>query len=110
MGRLEGCPVLVPLAARLSLEPCLAAELGRLSARGAEGAVEVPTTAERWWASFGATLSVQWSGKRWFGRAGALLFYPASRYRLVFSAPERLVYQPGLAIGGTIALGFRFGE
>jgi hypothetical protein len=110
MGRLEACPALVPLAPNLSLEPCLAAEFGRFSARGADGAVDVPTTAQRLWASFGATLSLQWSGKGWFGRAGALLFYPATRYRLVFDAPERFVHQPGLAVGGTIALGFRFGE
>jgi hypothetical protein len=110
MARLEGCPTLVPLAANLSLEPCLAAELGRLSARGAEGAVAVSTKRKLLWASFGATLSLQWSGKGWFSRAGALLLYPATRYRLVFGAPERLVHQPGLAVGGTIAIGFRFGE
>lgn len=110
MARLEGCPAVVALAANLSLEPCLAAELGRLSARGADGAVAVPTTRKLLWASFGATLSLQWSGKGWFSRAGALLLYPATRYELVFSAPDRLVYQPGVALGGTIALGFRFGE
>jgi hypothetical protein len=55
-------------------------------------------------------LSLQWSGKGWFSRAGALLLYPATRYRLVFGAPERLVHQPGVAVGGTLAIGFRFGE
>ena len=109
-GRLEACPVFLVLAPRLSFEPCVAAEVGRLSARGADDVVENPVTAERWWVAFGATLSLQWTGKVWFARAGGLLLFPATRDELVFRAPDQSVHQPKAALaGGTLALGFRFG-
>jgi hypothetical protein len=103
--------VFLELALRLSLDPCLAAEVGRLSARGADGAVETPVTAERWWAAFGATLSLQWTSKLWFARGGGLLLFPVTRDQLVFRAPDRLVHRPKAAlVGGTLSFGFRFGS
>jgi hypothetical protein len=109
-GRLEGCPVFLALAARLSFDPCLAVEVGRLTARGDDGAVDTPVTAERWWVAFGATLSLQWTSETWFARAGGLLLFPATRDELVFRAPDRSVHQANPAlVGGTVALGFRFG-
>lgn len=109
-GRLEGCPVFLLLAARLSFDPCLAVEVGRLTARGAESVVDTPVTAERWWLAFGATVSLQWTSETWFARAGGQLLFPATRDKLVFRTPDQFVHQPKAAlVGGTVALGFRFG-
>ncbi|HEX2872570.1 MAG TPA: hypothetical protein VHP33_14975 [Polyangiaceae bacterium] len=110
MGRLEGCPLRLALAEPLSFEPCVAAEIGRVSARGTAAEI-TPVSVERWWFAAGATFSLHFSRGAWFARAGALLLVPATRDEFVFRAPDRTIQKasPGL-VGGTLALGFQFGS
>ncbi len=111
MARLEACPASLALAAQLTLEPCVAAELGRLSARGADGQVNEPVAVERWWAAAGATLSLHFSAARWFTRLGTQILFPATRDEFVFRDPDQMVHRAGpLVYGANLGLGFQLGE
>jgi hypothetical protein len=48
-GRLDGCPTEVRLARSISFEPCLALELGRVTATSRPAIDLAPTTERRWW-------------------------------------------------------------
>jgi hypothetical protein len=110
VGRLEGCPLRLALAAPLSFEPCVAAEIGRVSARGTAAEI-TPVSVERWWFAAGPTFSLHFSRGSWFARAGALLLVPATRDEFVFRAPDRSIQQASpLLVGGSLALGFQFGS
>jgi hypothetical protein len=110
MGRLEGCPLRLKLAQALNFEPCLAAEIGRVSARGADAAI-TPVSVDRWWFAAGATLSLHFSRGFWFARLGGLLLVPATRDEFVFRDPDRTIHQASpLLVGGSLALGFQFGS
>jgi hypothetical protein len=110
VGRLEGCPVRLALAEPLSFEPCVAAEIGRVSARGTAAEI-TPVSVERWWFAAGPTFSLHFSRGSWFARAGALLLVPATRDEFVFRAPDRSIQQASpLLVGGSLALGFQFGS
>lgn len=110
MGRLEGCPLRLALATPLSFEPCVAAEVGRVSARGTAAEI-TPVSVERWWFAAGATLSLHFSRGSWFARAGALLLVPATRDEFVFRAPDRSIQQASpILVGGSLAFGFQFGS
>jgi hypothetical protein len=109
-GRLEACPLQLRWGARLTLEPCVAAEVGRLSARGADAQVEQPVTAERWWLAAGATFSAHVSLGDFFIRFGALGLVPATRDEFVFRAPDRRIHQASpVVLGASLGLGFQFG-
>lgn len=109
-GRLEGCPLRLALAQPLSFEPCLAAEIGRVSARGTEAEI-TPVSVERWWFAAGATFSLHFTRGSWFARGGALLLVPATRDEFVFRAPDRSIHQASpVLVGGSLALGFQFGS
>lgn len=110
MGRLEGCPVQMALAPPLRFEPCLAAELGRLSAVG-DSADITPVSRDRWWFAAGATFSLHLSLGSWFGRLGASALFPVTRDEFVFHDPNRTIYQASpVVVGGTLGLGFQFGS
>jgi hypothetical protein len=110
MGRLEVCPLRLQLDARLALEPCAAAEAGRLSARGADTQVDEPVTAGRWWFAAGATLSLHVSLRQFFFRFAALGLVPATRDEFVFRDPDRSVHQASpFVYGASLGLGFQFG-
>jgi hypothetical protein len=110
IARLEACPVRLALARPLTLEPCAAAELGRVSARGESTGI-VPVNAERWWFAAGATLSLHVSFGAGFARLGTLVLFPATRYEFVFRDPDRTIDQADVvSVGGTLGLGFQFGS
>jgi hypothetical protein len=111
MARLEGCPTELRLAIPLTLEVCVAGEVGRLSARGAESQIDEPVTAERWWGAAGATLSLHFSLGRWFTRWGAQGLFPITRDEFVFRDPDQSVHQAGVfAYGTNLAVGLSFGQ
>lgn len=111
LGRLELCPVSVRLSSPLSLDPCAAIEVGRLTARGSDASVAVPVTAARWWVAPGATLSLHASFEHWFVRAGAVLLFPATRDEFVFREPTQSIHQASaVVVGASLGLGFHFGE
>ncbi len=110
VGRLEGCPLRLPLAEPLTFEPCVAAEIGRLSARGTAAEI-TPISVERWWFAAGPTFSLHFSRGSWFVRAGALLLVPATRDEFVFRSPDKSIQQASpLLVGGNLALGFQLGS
>lgn len=111
MARLEACPTELRVATPLTLEACVAGEVGRLSARGAEGQIDEPVTAERWWGAAGATLSLHFSLGRWFTRLGAQGLFPITRDEFVFHDPDQSVHQAGVfAYGSSLAVGLSFGQ
>jgi hypothetical protein len=110
MGRLEVCPLRLQLDARLALEPCAAAEAGRLSARGADTQVDEAVTVGRWWFAAGATLALHVSLRHFFFRFTALGLVPATRDEFVFRDPDRSVHQASpFVYGASLGLGFQFG-
>jgi hypothetical protein len=110
VGRLEACPLQLRLSARVTLEPCVAAEAGRLSARGADQQIDEPVTAERWWFAPGATLAAHVSLGNFFLRFGALGLIPVTRDEFVFFGPLRSVHQASPVVyGANLGLGFQFG-
>jgi hypothetical protein len=111
MARLEACPTELRVLAPLTLEACVAGEIGRLSARGAEGQIAEPVTADRWWAAAGVTLALHFSLGRWFTRLGAHGLFPFTRDEFVFRDPDQTVHQAGgFTYGSSLSLGFEFGQ
>lgn len=110
-GRLEACPLSIGLTRRARLDPCAAVEVGRLTARGAEGAVVVSRSVTRWWVAPGASAAVHWGFEGWFARLGALALLPVTRDQFVFSAPDRAVHQASaVVLGAHLGLGFQLGR
>jgi hypothetical protein len=110
MGRLEGCPLRVALAPPLSFEPCVAAELGAVSAGGASQGI-VPVIVDRWWLAAGATWSLHLGLGSWFVRLGGSAMFPLTRDEFVFHDPDRSIHQASpVVVGGTLGLGFQFGS
>jgi hypothetical protein len=110
LARLDACPLQVFLARSLTLEPCVAAELGQVSARGRSLGI-VPVSRERWWFAAGATVSLHLSFGPWFARLGGLALLPATRDEFVFRDPDRTIHQASwVLVGGTLGLGFQFGS
>jgi hypothetical protein len=111
MGRLEGCPVSARLSDYARLDPCAALEVGRLTARGADGQVAVPVPVERWWLAPGASVSLHLGFSGWFVRLSGMALFPATRDEFVFLEPDRRVHQASPVIaGGSLGLGFQLGE
>lgn len=110
MGRLEGCPLQLAVARQLRFEPCAAAELGQLSARGASEGI-VPVSRDRWWFAAGATFSLHLSLGQWFARLGGSALFPLTRDEFVFHDPDRSIHQASpIVLGATLGLGFQFGS
>jgi len=111
MARLEACPTELRLAPALSLEGCVAGEIGRLAANGSTSAVEQPSTVDRWWAAGGVALALHFSRGHWFARLDSLALFPFTRDRFVFRDPDQLVHQANALIyGANLGLGFQFGR
>jgi hypothetical protein len=111
IARLEACPTQLRVATPLTLEACLAAEAGRLSARGAEGQIDEPVTADRWWVAAGVAFALHFNAGRWFTRLGTQALFPATRDEFVFRNPDQSVHQAGiLTYGANLGLGFEFGQ
>lgn len=110
IARLEACPTRFELVRGLTFEPCAAAELGSLSARGA-GVGITPDPVERWWFAAGATLSLHLRLGSWFARLTALGLLPVTRDEFVFHDPNRIIHQANFVVaGGGLGLGFQFGS
>jgi hypothetical protein len=110
LGRLEACPLQLRLGASSTLEPCAAAEVGRLSARGAEQQVDQPVTADRWWFAPGATVAVHVGLGNFFLRFGALGLIPVTRDEFVFRDPDRTIHRASPVVyGANLGVGFQFG-
>lgn len=110
LTRLEVCPLALPLTRSLTFSPCLAGEVGRLSAQGRSEQVQA-TFAERWWVAPGLTGALHLERGSWFARLGAEAIFPAIRDEFVLRNPERLVHQASVfAYGARLGVGFRLGE
>jgi len=110
MGRLEGCPLQLSLARPLTFEPCIAAEVGRVSAHGAAEGI-VPVSEDRWWLAVGATFSLHLSLGSWFARLGGSALFPLTRDEFVFRDPNRTIHQATPIVpGATLSVGFQFGS
>lgn len=106
MARLEACPLRFRLAAEISATPCVAAEGGRLTARGNTDEVQVTRTAKRAWAAAGMTLAFELRAGPWFSALGFHALLPFTRDEFVFLDPLRSVHRPGAVVaGGSLALG-----
>ncbi|MDF3065509.1 MAG: hypothetical protein K0R38_1110 [Polyangiaceae bacterium] len=107
MARLEACPVNVRLTPALGFSPCLAAELGRLTARGTADDVE-SRTADRFWAAPGVTAALHFDLGAWFVRVSGEGMFPATRDDFVFREPDRSVHRASaFAYGGRLGFGFQ---
>jgi hypothetical protein len=105
MARLSACPLNVQLTSWLGLEPCLQAELGRLTATGQASPKLVAESAERWWAAAGAGLALHVDRGPWFARFETHATVPATRDTFVFVEPYQQVHRPS-ALGYGLGLGF----
>lgn len=110
MARLEACPTQFQLAAPLALAGCVAAEAGRLSARGTASQI-VPDAAERWWFAAGVAASLHFAAGPWFTRLGAQALFPATRDEFVFRDPDQHIHEASaIVVGASLGVGFQFGR
>jgi hypothetical protein len=93
-GRLEACPVSVPLASHLGLPACLAFELGQLSAAGrASAALPETESAQILWAASEASAGFRWEPDRiWILEARGGLEFPWVRHSFVFHGPFEPIF------------------
>jgi hypothetical protein len=105
VGRLEGCPLSLQ-ASRVRLEPCAGLDLGRWSARHTS---TTQTSRSEFWASFLLSGRLGWVGDWLLLEAQAGVAIPATRYQLVFEAPNEDLYtMPALGFSGGIGAGLVF--
>jgi len=111
LGYLQGCPVSWLFALDTRLEPCVALDVGRLSARGSATRIEYPSSARRWWLDAGLHLAVRRNFKALFVRAAASALFPLVRDKFVFNPDNELVHRPSAAgFGAALSVGFEFGR
>ncbi|MES1186339.1 MAG: hypothetical protein ABUL60_21190 [Myxococcales bacterium] len=107
-GRLELCPLQLPLARTLKALPCLATHVGRITAEGKPtSAPELGRRAREPWVDAAAALRLELSlfGVLQLEAQGELLA-PLTPYRFAFDHPDTSVYQvPALATAGYLGLG-----
>jgi len=107
-GRLELCPLQLPLARTVKALPCLATHLGRITAEGKPtSAPELGQRAREPWIDAAAALRFELSlfGVLQLEAQGELLA-PLTPYRFAFDHPDTSVYQvPVLAAAGFLGLG-----
>jgi hypothetical protein len=107
-GRLELCPLQLPLARTLKALPCLATHLGRITAEGKPtSAPELGNRAREPWIDAAAALRLELSlfGVLQLEAQGELLA-PLTPYRFAFDHPDTSVYQvPALAAAGFLGVG-----
>ncbi|HEX9297597.1 MAG TPA: hypothetical protein VF881_17265 [Polyangiaceae bacterium] len=112
-ARLDGCPVRAPLARGLVLEPCVAFELGRVTATAKSSPAIDTTTERRWWAAADALGRLRYRPSPWFflELEGGLVV-PFTRYVFVLGTetdPQREVHRvPAAGWVVDLGLGVRF--
>jgi hypothetical protein len=80
-GRVDGCPVGVHLARSLVLEPCLALEVGRVSATSKSAPALAPSTEQRWWVAGDLLARARFAPIPWiFAEVEAGVSVPFTRY------------------------------
>jgi hypothetical protein len=111
MARLEACPVDFQLAKSLRLVPCLAGELGRLSARGRGSELYEATAVDRFWGAAGVTVALHLNLGSWFVRGSGEAIFPATRDEFLLRDPDRSVHRASaIGLGGRLGLGFQLGR
>lgn len=107
MARLTACPTAVSLATDLSLLPCAAGEVGRLSAKGSDDAITFPGTLDRWWAAAGVAVGLHYGRSPWYAEAQVVGLTPITRDEFVYRNPDSVVHQAAVFLpGAMISLGF----
>ncbi len=105
-GFLELCPAHLTLPVHVSLEGCVAANVGQLTAE----ALDVPSArASRLWVDSGAVLGARWQAHRHvFVSVSTGLWYPIIRDRIRMT-PDRIASEaPPLGPSAGVGLGYRF--
>jgi hypothetical protein len=110
-GRLEGCPLRVPLFAWLAWLPCAGAHVGRLTATGEtlSNAGVIYRTSQIWVDGF-ASSRLELKVASWLSlQAQAELVVPITRYQFAFDNPDTLIYRvPPLAGAAFAGVELRF--
>jgi hypothetical protein len=111
MARLSLCPFSLQISEPISLIPCAAIDVGRLTGQGeASAELRTPRSAAILWSAAEAVLLVRWQlGDLVAIEAGGELGFPLVRHTFVFEWPTRLVYEvPALGAGAYAAVALRF--
>lgn len=105
-GFLELCPAHLTLPAHVSLEGCLAANVGQLTAE----ALDVPSArASRLWIDSGAVLGARWQAHRHvFVSLSTGLWYPIIRDRIRVTSDRVASEAPPLGPSAGVGVGYRF--
>jgi hypothetical protein len=106
-GRLDFCPLRIG-SAELSLRPCVAADIGYVSAEGINAAPGRGLPGSEVWADAAALLRARWTpGRgRFFVEAEGGVFVPLNRSSFVYSNPTVTIDTPwDVAPTGAIAMG-----
>lgn len=105
-GFLELCPAHLALPAHVSLEGCLAANVGQLTAE----ALDVPSArASRLWVDSGLELGARWQAHRHvFVSLSTGLWYPIIRDRIRITRDRIASEAPPLGPSAGVGVGYRF--
>jgi hypothetical protein len=93
---------------QLTVSPCIAAELGLVTAAGSN--LPHAETHQRFWATAEALVRFQLIlSDSWFLVMDSGAALPLTRYHYVFNQPETSIYAtPAVALGITLGAGIRF--
>jgi hypothetical protein len=87
-GRLDGCPIELPVARSIALEPCLALELGRVSATAKPGIGLSPSTERRLWVAGDLLARVRFTPIPWiFAELEGGASVPFTRFVFLLGTP-----------------------
>lgn len=98
LGRLDACPLALPLGASVRLEPCVTSELGAVTVSARPPTIESETR-RPFWADLGLSAALGWVSAPLFVELEASALVPLTRpkYAFEFSPLGRTqrIYQPG---------------
>jgi len=106
--RPELCSVRLRIGAALAAVPCIAVDLGMVSAGGSN--IESPRSDERFWAAAAVEGRLRYAvSSTWFVQADLGLVFPFTRHRYYFRDPDTPIHAvPPLVATGTAGLGVAF--
>lgn len=108
VARPQWCPWFAEWAGRLTLGPCLVAEVGTIEGRASQ--VAGPRRHWRVWVNLELAARLRWLfAKPWFVELDAGVGSPITRYHFIFTDPETTVYEvPVINTTLAVRLGYRF--
>jgi hypothetical protein len=87
-GRLDGCPISEEVARSLTFEPCLALEVGRVSATSQAAPALAPSTEARWWVAGDLVARGRFAPISWiFTEVEVGASVPFTRYTFLLGRP-----------------------